>query len=100
MIGSHLHHLEGHDLSIWDYKCPWQNRCLRALHVSPFAGRASEGPPVAHICCANHHVWEVAPRLLPSASLSEEPDCPPHHDPSEGHCYKSHSANWVPPVAL
>ena len=74
--GACLHHTEDHHPSLCDHKCPLQNKHQRALYVSSCAGRAGAGSPAAH-------------RFLPSADLSEEPECSPHHDSCKGHHWES-----------
>ena len=92
--------MEGHHSAVWDYRYPWQDRCLRALHVGPCSNRASMGPPAVCLHCTDSHIWGVKPRFLPSANLSEEPKCSSHCGPSQNHCGNIAPVNQVPPVTL
>ena len=82
--------MEGHHSSIWNYKYPWQDSCLRALYMGPCACRASAGPPAHHLHCNNCHRWGVTLRFLLSANLPKEPGCLPPCGPHQSHHWKSH----------
>ena len=60
---------------------------------------SQHGAPAAHLHGPNHYIWGVTPRLLPSANLFEEPECPPHCDPHQS-IGKVGLANQVTPVVI
>ena len=51
-----------------------------------------QGPPPACLHCTDPHIWEVTPRFLPSANLSEKPECSPHCGPCQSHHQESCSS--------
>ena len=85
-------HIHTHHHSIWDHKYSQQDRCPRVLYAGPHAGQASMGPSPACLHCTNCHIWRVTPRFLPSANLSEEPECLPYCNPCQSSCWESHSS--------
>ena len=85
--GVHPYHTKSHHSSIWDHEYPRPDRHLRALYAGPYAHRASPGSPASHLHCASCHIWGVAPRVLLSTNLPEEPGCLLH-------CCPGQSLHW------
>ena len=48
---------------------------------------SQHGPQATHFHGSNCYIWRITPRLLPGANLLEEPECPPHHNPSQSSCW-------------